>query len=203
MHSTARKWARAPLGVDEIRVLEYDAAKSLECGVVAFRTKTLKLADIQRGATPPYVALSYVWGDAAITRPLVCDLTVTQVTSNLEQALSTIWNAHPSMQLWADAICITQDDTDERSNQVALMGDIFRLASRVIVFLGPALRGDNRFWDLLDSFVARGDFEEPDFDDELDEFMQGDSNKLSSGLNDLVLRPWFQRAWVSVSRRVA
>jgi len=81
--------------------------------------------------------------------------------------------------------------------------DIFRLATRVRVWLGPALDAENRFWGLLESYVARGDFNALEFKDELDEFMQGDSNKLALGLNDLVRRPWFQRAWVSASRQIS
>lgn len=200
MPSATRIWARSPLEEDEIRVLEYDLAGSLESRIVSCRTKILRLADIRCDTTPPYVALSYVWGDAANTRTVVCDLTPTSVTLNLEQALSVIWKAHPSMRLWADAICINQDNIEERSNQVSLMGDIFRLANRVLVILGPALDGGNRFWNFLESYVARSDFDAPDFEDELDQFMQGELNALALGLNDLVHRPWFQRAWVSTSR---
>jgi len=38
--------------------------------------------------------------------------------------------------VWADAVCINQDDPCEKSCQVALMGDIYRLAKRVVVDFG-------------------------------------------------------------------
>lgn len=125
MTSETRLWARTSLKGDEIRVLEYDSAESLASGILACRTKVLRLTDIRHGRAAPYVALSYVWGEKAVTRPLVCDSTVMDVTRNLEQAITTIWKAHPSMRLWADAVCITQDDVAERSHQVSLMGDSF------------------------------------------------------------------------------
>ncbi|KAK5651477.1 hypothetical protein OQA88_12484 [Cercophora sp. LCS_1] len=203
MPLTTQQWERRPLQGDEIRVLEYDPAQTVRTGVLTCRSEILKLADVRQQKTPPYVALSYVWGDATITRPIVCDSASTHVTLNLEQALSTVWKAHPPMRLWADAICIAQDDVTERSHQVALMGDIYRSASCVLVSLGSALEGDNRFWDLLQSYVAKGDFEAPDFEDELDQFMEGEVNNLALGLNDLVRRPWFQRAWTYQEIRLA
>lgn len=38
--------------------------------------------------------------------------------------------------LWIDAICINQDDLDERSQQVRLMKNIYSTAGRVLVWLG-------------------------------------------------------------------
>jgi hypothetical protein len=40
------------------------------------------------------------------------------------------------MLLWADAICINQSDINERNTQVKLMGEIYRTATRVHVWLG-------------------------------------------------------------------
>jgi hypothetical protein len=40
------------------------------------------------------------------------------------------------MRLWTDAICINQQDLDERGHQVQLMGSIYRNAHMVIVWLG-------------------------------------------------------------------
>ncbi|RYP77101.1 hypothetical protein DL771_001391 [Monosporascus sp. 5C6A] len=83
------------------------------------------------------------------------------------------------------------------------MGDIFRSANLVFVSLGPILRGRNRFWALLQSFVSRGDFASEEFEDELDEFMEGVSNDLAMGFDDLIQRPWFRRAWTYQEIRLA
>ncbi|WAO92363.1 HET domain-containing protein [Fusarium falciforme] len=42
-----------------------------------------------------------------------------------------------SPPIWIDAICINQDDLQERASQVLWMGRIFRSASRVLAWLGP------------------------------------------------------------------
>jgi Heterokaryon incompatibility protein (HET) len=188
------------LAEDEIRVLEYDATQSGSSGLLACRKRIIKLADVN-GETGPYAALSYVWGDPALTQPIICDGMTISITSNLRNALSTIWKAHPSTHLWADALSITQDNLMERNQQVSLMAGIFRSAHIVFVSLGPSLRGDNRFWVLLQSFVSTGSFGGQDFEDELDEFMERQPNKLAIGLYDLIQRPWFRRAWVSLQHK--
>ncbi|KAG7285902.1 hypothetical protein NEMBOFW57_008198 [Staphylotrichum longicolle] len=38
--------------------------------------------------------------------------------------------------LWADALCINQDDPSEKSVQIQLMGEIYRKARRVITYIG-------------------------------------------------------------------
>lgn len=40
--------------------------------------------------TPPYEALSYVWGDASITEPIVCIDEIVQITTNLANALRKV-----------------------------------------------------------------------------------------------------------------
>ena len=79
------------------------------------------------------------------------------------------------------------------------MGDIFRSADNVLVSLGPALRGENQFWALIQSFMSNGEFDSPEFEDQLDEFMEGQPNHLALGFYDLIQRPRFRRAWVSKS----
>lgn len=88
---------------------------------------------------PQYEALSYVWGDAADTLPVIVGGHEKQVTTNLEAALRHLrWQEKPRI-LWIDAICINQDDIEERSAQVPMMGDVYRQATSVIVWLGHGL----------------------------------------------------------------
>jgi len=44
---------------------------------------------------------------------------------------------HPPGALWIDAICINQNDVIEKNHQVAMMGQIYTQAQRVVVWLGP------------------------------------------------------------------
>ncbi|KAK6087616.1 heterokaryon incompatibility protein [Seiridium cupressi] len=87
-----------------------------------------------------FVALSYVWGDASITREIYVNGMPVQVTANLEAALRELRN-HSRIQqgflVWVDALCINQADLDERAAQVARMKDIYQSAWHVVIWLGP------------------------------------------------------------------
>ena len=57
--------------------------------------------------------------------------------SSLYYALHHLRQPDQSRYLWIDAICINQEDLDERSQQVGLMRQIYSQASHVVVWLGP------------------------------------------------------------------
>ncbi|KAJ1323491.1 HET domain-containing protein [Microdochium nivale] len=89
--------------------------------------------------TPRFTALSYVWGDPAVRRKIVVDDIDVEVTKNLHDALQ--WFSQQSqleMPIWADAICINQQDLDEKSTQISLMSRIYKTASKVMCWLGPS-----------------------------------------------------------------
>ena len=60
------------------------------------------------------------------------------ITKDLPQALRHLRRQKFSRTLWIDQICINQINLDERSAQVTIMGEIYRHANRVVVWLGPA-----------------------------------------------------------------
>lgn len=57
--------------------------------------------------------------------------------ANLESALKHLRLADRRRILWVDAICINQPDHEEKTKEVWRMGNIFRAARRVVVWLGP------------------------------------------------------------------
>ena len=63
---------------------------------------------------------------------------ILRVTNNLHTALHHLRQHDQDRILWIDAICINQNNVRERSDQVSRIGDIFRYAKRVIVWLGKA-----------------------------------------------------------------
>ncbi|KAK5654250.1 hypothetical protein OQA88_7425 [Cercophora sp. LCS_1] len=96
-------------------------------------------------AIPKYEALSYTWGYRQGSRPILCEGKTILVTPNCEQALLHLRRRFRSRHLWVDAICINQQSVPEKNTQVPLMGDIYRHASRTIMWLGvdtdPELSG--------------------------------------------------------------
>jgi hypothetical protein len=101
---------------------------------------------------PPYIALSYTWGDPNDTVPVLCDGRVIAVTRNLKEALwqfredrkrlvrpkSSTMSRSQLLHFWIDAICIDQTNNKEKSFQVGLMAEIYQRARHVFAWLGPA-----------------------------------------------------------------
>ena len=94
----------------------------------------------------PYEAVSYVWGDTSKRRDITVDGATLSVTANLHGALTAFrhWPVSgkgPAQQqqarrLWADALCINQEDLPERMSQLELMGRIFAGSRSVLSWLG-------------------------------------------------------------------
>jgi Heterokaryon incompatibility protein (HET) len=114
--------------------------------------------------------------------------------------------------IWIDALCINQDDTQERSNQVSIMREIYHRARRVVVWLD----GDNRelqaalsvlevAWNnyYKERPIVKG--EHTDYDPKVD--MVKRDNNIARGfpdindrawksLNTFLETAWFSRIWV-------
>jgi hypothetical protein len=94
--------------------------------------------------TPPYTALSYVWGKRTDRISIQVDGQDFPATTSLAHALHCIphhWKAkYPSRKLselrvWADAICINQNSPKEKAEQVQLMGNIYSGAELVMCWM--------------------------------------------------------------------
>lgn len=97
-----------------------------------------------------YQALSYVWGSSETpSRAVVLDkagraLGYIPLTFNLDIALRDLRDSAEieSKLFWIDQVSIDQN-SDEKGQQVAMMGDIYTYASRVITYLGPAVQNSH------------------------------------------------------------
>lgn len=90
---------------------------------------------------PHYEALSYAWGSDQKPHHLIVDgghgCTRLPITDSLMTALRHLRRPDESRKLWIDAVCINQSDHVELGSQVRRMGLIYKLAYRVVVWLGP------------------------------------------------------------------
>jgi hypothetical protein len=90
-----------------------------------------------------YHALSYVWGSQNVTRSILLDDRPFAATVNLEGALRHLRHQHENgLVLWIDALCINQEDMEERTHQVQLMGKIYKSCVSTIVYLGDGSWGE-------------------------------------------------------------
>lgn len=113
------------------------------------RRVTISLSVYPLDDPPEFEALSYTWGNATddedegetaaqagLQYIAECNGVDILMTRNLFDGLSELATPGASNYLWVDALCINQEDLEERASQVLLMGDIYASAIRVIVWLG-------------------------------------------------------------------
>ncbi|KAI0873283.1 heterokaryon incompatibility protein-domain-containing protein [Hypoxylon argillaceum] len=93
--------------------------------------------------SPKYEALSYVWGPLTDLVDIDVNGVTFSATQNLHAALRRlrdhIWRGpdyEESRALWVDAICINQQDAEEKAHQVQLMGDIYSQTAKGLFWLG-------------------------------------------------------------------
>ncbi|KAK7180315.1 Heterokaryon incompatibility protein 6, OR allele 6 [Paraphaeosphaeria sporulosa] len=91
-----------------------------------------------RGLGTSFAALSYAWGNREKSRFVSVNGLALAVTETAETKLN---NLYMRPALWADAICINQDDDQEKTLQVAMMVEIYHAASKVGIWLEPDDRG--------------------------------------------------------------
>ena len=159
-----------------------------------------------------FEALSYVWGDPARCSSIYChqggdhdNTMVVPITESLDIAVRHLRHVDKPRDLWIDAICINQDDDAERSQQVAIMGDIFSQAWRVVVWLGPDVSGKARSaFDTIRSKLAFLSGPNPSGGEEQPADMsllhvEFHRTQAWSNVNAAVLgvfgRTWFRRLW--------
>jgi hypothetical protein len=90
-----------------------------------------------------YEALSYEWGDAKGQKSTIqLQGQEVSIRQNLWLFLEVLRSEDQEQVFWIDAICINQADINERGSQVEMMGNIYRRASVVRAWLGPAVEAN-------------------------------------------------------------
>jgi hypothetical protein len=106
------------------------------------------------------------------------------VRDNLYAALSQLRDRFLERIIWIDAICINQNDNDEKSQHVQSMTKIYAKASRVIVWLGDEADKSSQALELIRKTAEEQ--HTPSSMSESDQQM----------IVKLLERPWFERVWV-------
>jgi hypothetical protein len=194
-------------GSKQIRLLEL-----LPNGSVRIQTSTLEGPGI-----PKYEALSYCWGDT--TELYRVDVLVggeageenaehLWVPRGLRLALERLKAKDCIRVLWIDAICINQTDLSEKSWQVSMMTDIYRNASRVVVYLDIPGGFENQTGDIIPRLVkakqivgtsAYSDITWDDFGShkELQKLTKTPCNRdIKTASLYIFENPWFRRVWI-------
>ncbi|KAK0611754.1 heterokaryon incompatibility protein-domain-containing protein, partial [Immersiella caudata] len=145
---------------------------------------TLTTALLSKSHTPPYEALSYVWGPPSQgPQPelFLADHSLF-ITPNLSTALRYLRHESQTRVLWVDAVCINQADNHEKTFQVRRMRDIYALASHVVIFLGE---GSGPDFELVMDFLNLSESVRENW-----------TLKPLAGFEQMLALPWWSRMWV-------
>lgn len=159
----------------------------------------IELLETDLDKAPPYGALSYCWGKDPADNKILCNGSVFHATPSLEHSLKRLRAGFRAGEredwIWADAICINQQDVEEKEAQVWMMHRIYSAASTVYADLGSLAGysipvGDGlvvRFEDSSSGLGAQDIFSQTD--------NPAHPLHFRTVLNALS-RPWFTRTWI-------
>ncbi|KAI1123638.1 HET-domain-containing protein [Nemania abortiva] len=178
----------------------------------------ISLQEVDLDSPPLYRCLSYTWGDP-LDRSLPSlsnekqmssnrdhyvkngkDGSDIRVSENLVDALQQIRRIQdaeteaPVSSWWIDAICIDQDDAEERSSQVSMMDKIYQRAVGVLVWLGKEDENTGVAIKVMKSLarVSPALTKTPRRDLEIQDVCPQDLFQYAAFLQ----RQWFTRMWV-------
>ena len=152
-----------------------------------------------------YDAVSYTWGPPEKTRSIYLDTHSLAVTAQVYMALSHLRSRLFERVIWIDAICINQEDDEEKGLQVELMAKIYARASRVLVWLGEAAAdSDDALKEILraanqqhtNSAIHKISQQADPAPSDQPTADSSTSESNQQAIFTLLERPWFQRIWV-------
>lgn len=152
------------------------------------KLKTISLEDISK--THLYEALSYAWGDPQDVEYINVNGKQKTVTSNLGSALRQLRNPYRMRELWIDAVCIDQDNVEERGDQIQFMKQIYSSATATRVWLGPADFESDRVYTLIKKLVTGSGLLEQRLEGEY--FGRSDV----TAFKEVFARAWWRRVWI-------
>jgi hypothetical protein len=194
---------------DQIRLLTLLPAFSiddpLECNLDVYN----------RDSAPSYEAVSYVWGDedgnytqlrvlpssdqeipgnkSFFIRPnLVSALKSRSINSLSDKCLCVDWRTgfrnHKNPRiLWTDAVCINQDSSAEKSQQVPMMEKTYSQATNVLVWLGNPTETSQVAFAFMREMISPAS--------SVDNLVTGNGDQWAA-LESLMRMPWFTRRWI-------
>ncbi|TVY75934.1 Heterokaryon incompatibility protein 6 OR allele [Lachnellula suecica] len=164
-------------GSDTIRLIELHPGPHnslIHCSLVSVILSDCSSNDIYGH----YTALSYVWGSPAKDSMIWIDDRQLQITSSLHSALRDLRHKSVSLWIWADGICINQEDGEEKVKQIGVMGKIYEGALHTVIYLGPEDGHTESSIMALSTWKTRG------------------KESSADAMEPILSKEWFNRVWV-------
>ncbi|CZR52633.1 uncharacterized protein PAC_02510 [Phialocephala subalpina] len=179
---------------NEIRLSEVKPASNEDEEVVC------RLRTVSRDAAPNYKALSYCWGPPEERGKSTIIIETGNkrvrwpVTPTLEMALRRLRHTDgcTSLLIWADAVCINQENEEEKGQQVQEMRHVYQNAEEVSIWLGPADQDSVLAWKLMNDIFSSNPEKHPLEPKRLTQFNESQFR----ALQNLFRRDYFWRIWI-------
>jgi hypothetical protein len=211
MSSTITRWKSPPhqSGGDNILDFRYPVLRNTKTGIRLAHilpgsgTRAIAIDLVEDFVTgsdrTPYDALSYTWGEGARDKKVFCNGKRLPVTKTLLEALNRFRHPTDVVTLWVDWICVCQERIRERNAQVKMMGDIFKSARKVIVWLGDDYDDSRAGMQLAKQLLHIAQYQSVGGLSPADLETHGlprRGHKRWRALALILRRPWFWRTWV-------
>ncbi|KAK5629125.1 hypothetical protein RRF57_004840 [Xylaria bambusicola] len=155
-----------------------------------------------------FQAISYVWGvspNEISPYYLFTQQGAVLLNFSLHSTLRAI-RGDSTISVWADGICINQQNPREKALQIGMLGEIFQAAEQVTAWLGHAYRGSDDAMKVLSQIQppSRHDYSSRNA---ITDNQTGSERRVGKvpdpgdvtweHINSLLRRPWFTRVWIT------
>lgn len=137
-------------------------------------------------------------GMSGKTTDIILDGKSISVGENLGKALRTLREI-PEVQrgarIWVDALCINQADIDEKGHEVKRMDDVYKMADRVISWLGDEANMSGHVLELMHA-MNQAFIDKVKATTISEKFWREINKEAALCLTHLFLRPYWYRMWI-------
>ncbi len=139
------------LSLGEFRLFELESSKGGE-GPPAGR---LRIVDVDNPSLPDFQVVSYVWSaTTGNSGSILCDGEAVLAPPTLTAALRVVRHRTKRQLIWTDALCINQQDSEEKNRQVRMTPVIMSLAQAIMLYLGPESESTRAALELASQLMA-------------------------------------------------
>jgi hypothetical protein len=172
---------------DQIRLCTLQPGKSSQ-------PLEFSLCVVSLGNAPPFEALSYTWKSGSQIAYIRKEANARKLKHNVVSAMYHLRLEDKQRILWIDCLCINSSHLREKAHQVTLMGEIYKRATRVVVWLGEASQHSTSGIFKISQYASRQrERENPLSCPATSEILILEVDSLA--LESVFKRPYFHRAW--------